>query len=235
MTHPDTLQIPRAVVEQALKRAYQLGQTYWQQADSDSWTQNKKSEETQVHFNALVTKTCEALQPQAAEPTEGCGEAGCAEGRCGTTECLPSFKAKKAAAEPVSDLRGIDAGPLSEWVDLVRRGYVKKDECLIAVKDIPKWVGQNTPPATQAAPVSLQPVHDSITVDLLNDRVMRQQAALTAALGALKNSVDTVWEEYTEAERKYAAYDSRRAKLDGMKAMAQAHTDAIAQIEALGE
>ena len=61
------------------------------------------------------------------------------------------------------------------------------------------------------------------------------QAALTAALGALKNSVDTVWEEYTEAERKYAAYDSRRAKLDGMKAMAQAHTDAIAQIEALGE
>lgn len=68
MTHPDTLTIPRAVVEQALKRAYQLGQTYWQQADSDSWTQNKKSDETQVHFNALVTKTCEALQPQAAEP-----------------------------------------------------------------------------------------------------------------------------------------------------------------------
>lgn len=65
MTHPDTLQISRAVVEQALKRAYQLGQTYWQQADSDSWTQNKKSDETQVHFNALVTKTCEALQPQA--------------------------------------------------------------------------------------------------------------------------------------------------------------------------
>ena len=62
----DTLQISRAVVEQALKRAYQLGQTYWQQADSDSWTQNKKSDETQVHFNALVTKTCEALQPQAA-------------------------------------------------------------------------------------------------------------------------------------------------------------------------
>lgn len=68
MTHPDTL-IPRAVVEQALERAYQLGQTYWQQADSDSWTQNKKSDETQVHFNALVTKTCEALQPQAAVST----------------------------------------------------------------------------------------------------------------------------------------------------------------------
>ena len=60
-----TITIDRAVVEQALKRAYQLGQTYGQQADSDSWTQNKKSDETQVHFNALVTKTCEALQPQA--------------------------------------------------------------------------------------------------------------------------------------------------------------------------
>ena len=35
-----------------------------------------------------------ALQAQAVE---GCGEAGCAEGCCGTTQCLPSFKAKKTA------------------------------------------------------------------------------------------------------------------------------------------
>ena len=51
------------------------------------------------------------------------------------------------------------------------------------------------------------------------------------ALEALNNSVDLVWEEYTEAERNYGDYPTRRAKLDGMKAMAQQHTDAIAALE----
>lgn len=116
----------------------------WREQCSETTTLGAQLVLMQAEIDALRT----ALQPQAAE---GCGEAGCAEGRCGTTECLPSFKAKKATAERASDLRGIDAGPLSEWTDLIRHGYVKKDECLIAVKDIPKWVGQNTPPATQAA------------------------------------------------------------------------------------
>ena len=51
------------------------------------------------------------------------------------------------------------------------------------------------------------------------------------ALEALNNSVDLVWEEYTEAERNYGNYPTRRARLDGMKAMAQQHTDAIAALE----
>jgi len=40
------------------------------------------------------------------------------------------------------DLRGIDADPVSEWVHLIKHGNVSKDECLIAVKDIPKWLAQ---------------------------------------------------------------------------------------------
>lgn len=44
-------------VSKALRRAYQLGQTYWQQADSESYIQNKKSDETQVRFDALVDDT----------------------------------------------------------------------------------------------------------------------------------------------------------------------------------
>ena len=51
------------------------------------------------------------------------------------------------------------------------------------------------------------------------------------ALEALNNSVDLVWEEYTEAERNYDNYPTRRTRLDGMKAMAQQHTDAIAALE----
>ena len=51
--------------------------------------------------------------------------------------------AKQAQPEP-SDLRGIDACPVAEWVDLVKRGYVSRDECLIAVKDIPLWIAKNS-------------------------------------------------------------------------------------------
>lgn len=51
-------------VSKALRRAWQLGQTYWQQADSESWSQNKKSDETQAKFQALVDETREAILVQ---------------------------------------------------------------------------------------------------------------------------------------------------------------------------
>lgn len=59
--------------------------------------------------------------------------------------------AKQAQPEP-SDLRGIDACPVAEWVDLVKRGYVSRDECLIAVKDIPLWIAKNSEQAQPPAP-----------------------------------------------------------------------------------
>jgi len=176
--------------------------------------------------------------------------------------------AKLAAAEPVNDLRGIDAGPVSEWVDLVRRGYVKKDECLIAVKDIPKWVEQNTPPAMQAEPVipagfALVPIRataamveafyeegwewanvlaaaEAVTegeyeaalegtppatqADNWNE-VEAYQAALTAALGALKRLAKRDgWKPFVTED---ANDQWKPAEQDGL--------DAIAQLEALGE
>lgn len=60
--------------------------------------------------------------------------------------------------------------------------------------------------------------------------------AMRLALEALNNSVDLVWDEYTEAEHNYGNYPTRHAKPDGMKAMAQQHTAAIAALEKeLGE
>ena len=41
----------------AMRKAWQLGQTYWQQADSDSYKQNAKSGETQNMFLELVDET----------------------------------------------------------------------------------------------------------------------------------------------------------------------------------
>ena len=52
----------------ALRRAWQLGQTYWQQADSEYFTsQRRKADETQGKFDALVEETRAALAT-AAQP-----------------------------------------------------------------------------------------------------------------------------------------------------------------------
>lgn len=52
----------------ALRRAWQLGQTYWQQADSESFVQHKKSEKTLTAFVALLDDTRAALASAPAQP-----------------------------------------------------------------------------------------------------------------------------------------------------------------------
>lgn len=49
-------------VSKAMHRAWSLGQLYFQQADSESWSQNKKSDETQGKFIALVDETRAAIE-----------------------------------------------------------------------------------------------------------------------------------------------------------------------------
>jgi hypothetical protein len=48
-------------VSEAMEKAYQLGQRYWQQADSESYLQNKKADETQKKFDALVDEIREVI------------------------------------------------------------------------------------------------------------------------------------------------------------------------------
>ena len=50
----------------ALRKAFQLGQTYWQQADSDYISQNKKSDDTYAKFLVLSEEISALL---AAAPT----------------------------------------------------------------------------------------------------------------------------------------------------------------------
>jgi hypothetical protein len=60
-TQLDTDAIANAVAA-ALRRAYSLGQTYWQQADSDSYAQNRRSEETRQKFERLVAETRDLIE-----------------------------------------------------------------------------------------------------------------------------------------------------------------------------
>ena len=50
-------QSTETIVLNALNRAYQLGQTYWQQADSESYSQNAKSDVTAEKFLKLRDET----------------------------------------------------------------------------------------------------------------------------------------------------------------------------------
>ena len=57
-------------LQQALGKAFQLGQTYWQQADSDSESDNRKSDVKAATFKQLVTDTEEAIA-QPVRPAHG--------------------------------------------------------------------------------------------------------------------------------------------------------------------
>lgn len=47
----------RDLIFNALGRSYSLGQTYWQQADSDFTSQHRKADQTQAKFDHLRAST----------------------------------------------------------------------------------------------------------------------------------------------------------------------------------
>lgn len=49
------------IASKALRKAWQLGQTYWQQADSEYISQHRKADETQANFQKLVDETRAAI------------------------------------------------------------------------------------------------------------------------------------------------------------------------------
>lgn len=62
-------EIEREALTKALRLAYSLGQTYWQQADSESYSQNKKADITKAKFEALIVESCAALAARS-QPSE---------------------------------------------------------------------------------------------------------------------------------------------------------------------
>lgn len=53
----DELEDKADCASKALRAAWQLGQTYWRQADSDSHSLNKMADVTEAKFHELVDKT----------------------------------------------------------------------------------------------------------------------------------------------------------------------------------
>jgi len=60
-----TTNLPEKVAT-AIKRAYALGQLYWQQADSESYSENAKSDTTRAKFGELLSEA-EANTKEAAD------------------------------------------------------------------------------------------------------------------------------------------------------------------------
>lgn len=56
------------IASKALRRAWQLGQTYWQQADSEYVSQHRKSDETYAKFQQLVDETRDAIANAKSDP-----------------------------------------------------------------------------------------------------------------------------------------------------------------------
>ena len=55
-------------LEKFMRQAFNLGQTYWQQADSESYAQNRKSFETANRFGELIDQAKAEL---STEQTNG--------------------------------------------------------------------------------------------------------------------------------------------------------------------
>ena len=54
-------------VRKAMRQAFNLGQVYWMQADSDSYIQNKKSDATSDKLHELIEITVAGLEIEKEE------------------------------------------------------------------------------------------------------------------------------------------------------------------------
>jgi hypothetical protein len=83
-------------VAAALRKAFNLGQTYWQQADSESYSQNAKSDITRGKFDALLDETTATVLAAAPSPVRS-GSSMVATTAAGTVAGPP---ASASAARP---------------------------------------------------------------------------------------------------------------------------------------
>ena len=97
-----------AMVSKALREAYNLGQRYRQQADSEYISRHKKADATRAKFLALVEETCAALAaeqqaaPKAAPVTQQAGYAEVIE--CGNSYAKVKLKGEAFGSTRVGDI-----------------------------------------------------------------------------------------------------------------------------------
>lgn len=64
------------LVSKVMRKAWHLGQTYWQQTDSEYMSHWKKADATQAKFGELVDSTVDAIRALPITPTNTEGEQG---------------------------------------------------------------------------------------------------------------------------------------------------------------
>ena len=114
-------------IEPALRRAYALGQKYWQQADSDFARDHRKADETQAKFNQLVESMQGWLSPAEADNL-----------RTQLAEAQKDAALAQALQQAAKDLPAhfvisVNVDRDAEWVELYNRyGYITE----IALEDL---------------------------------------------------------------------------------------------------
>ena len=118
-----------AMVSKALREAYNLGQRYWQQADSEYISQHKKADDTRAKFLALVEETCAELaagQATAAQQGAVYAELPAPTASIGTDDAWHEA-AMHAFADATHTLRASHGqAPAGDWLWVKLMDFCKK-------------------------------------------------------------------------------------------------------------
>lgn len=166
------------LVSKSLRRAWQLGQTYWQQADSEFESQHKKADETQRKFDALVDEVRAALVAPVTHLRRNDGtpsgvfvaapvatvdncEACFTPDVCRLRGECDHYSAQKlrvaapvAPAEPIDPRRVIDYGALISHAWSIE-GYRQGSGACVAFKNGAEWAVRKYGRAAPVAPAEL--------------------------------------------------------------------------------
>jgi hypothetical protein len=162
-------------VSKAMRRAWQLGQTYWQQADSDSYKQQDKSDETQKKFEALVDETRALLSASKPAAPEGCTPADAKMLRDANHSLATENDQLRRALAPFARLVSTDTlswamveytvqgdpekqtfqrpqmqRAFNRAAGIMKEGVPVGDAADISTLDLPDWVTNGKPPAEPA-------------------------------------------------------------------------------------
>ena len=182
-------------VSKALRRAWQLGQTYWQQADSEYTSQHKKADETQRKFDQLVEETCAAL---ATQPPQD--ERGQRLSAWQISERMPTCHRQRTSLENINDvLEAISAEPAQPVAlstltdDDIEQFIYERCKRFVTADMIPaiRALAASTPAqqATPPQPVAAE-VADTQRLDWLTHRL---SGAELRRIGVERASGDAYW------------------------------------------
>jgi len=147
----------RSAMQMALRKAFNLGQKYWQQADSEYASHWKKADATKAKFEELVEETDAALREALAQP------------QCNPHPDAPhgfDRNASHSANRYVCECEGWEP----EQAEQEPVGYVyMKDFLNVSTKDVAFTKHVEVGTDLYAAPVRTKDLTDDEIMDLVRD------------------------------------------------------------------